>query len=114
MVCQAYCKSFGMNLATFTTLAEYINFKTIIANPAIAPDVQYELIFVGATKIGAANFYWLPNGVDLTYALDWGPGEPNSPATEQCLSFYGISGVINFNDVLCMAIPNRFLCEKYL
>lgn len=114
MTSQTYCKSFGMNLAAFTTLAEYINFEIIFASPCNAQNfIAQEYFFIGGSKIGASNWYWLPNGNDLSYILNWGSGEPNNPAEEKCLSFHGTTGVLNFNDMHCMRYPIRFVCEKY-
>lgn len=102
-----------MNLITLPTLAEYNNFKTNII-PANSADVQNELLLAGGLKIGASSWYWLPTGVDLSYALNWGANEPNNPVNELCLSFYGLGGVLQWNDMPCMGLPVRFVCEKFL
>lgn len=102
-----------MNLATFLTVEEYRNFRnTIVKNNAI--EVNMQLFFVGGLKVGSSNWYWITNGTDLDYRLDWGVGEPNNPAKEQCLSFYANGGALFFNDMTCEAPPIRFLCEKLL
>jgi hypothetical protein len=107
-----FCKNFQMNLTTLTTHSEYINFKNKIVRNNAA-DVQMELFFVGGAKIGSSNWYWLSDGTDLDYKLDWGPGEPDNPVKEQCLSFYGNNGLINWNDMKCEEYQIRFLCDKY-
>jgi hypothetical protein len=107
----SFCKNFGMNLAAFSTLDEYDHFKKTIVQ-ANKGSIQMELFFVGGMKIGSKNWYWLPNGMDLNYSLNWGPGEPDNPVREQCLTFYVNKDFMNFNDMLCSTLPIRFLCEK--
>jgi hypothetical protein len=102
-----------MNLAALPTIDEYNNFKNIIIkdNPT---DMHMELFFVGGTRIGSKNWYWLPSGIDLDYKLHWGQYEPDNPEREQCLSFYTNNGVLNWNDMRCEAPAIRFICEKFL
>lgn len=108
---QSFCKSFGMNLAALTTKDEYKHFTNyIIKNNAI--ELNMELIFVGGTRIGTKNWYWLPSGADLDYKLDWSAGEPNNAYTELCLSFYSNGGKVFWNDMTCETPAIRFLCEK--
>jgi hypothetical protein len=108
-----FCKNFGMNLATLTTLEEYNNFKSVIIKLNRA-DVHMELFFVGGTRVGAQSWYWLSGGNDLAYKLNWGEGEPNNPVKEQCLSFYANNGALFWNDMTCDTPAIRFLCEKFL
>jgi hypothetical protein len=113
MVAQSFCKNFGMNLAAFTTLNEYNNFKNVIFPKNLA-DIQNGYILVGATTIGSTNWYWLPDGTELNYPLNWAPNEPSNPTGEKCLSLLEFNGSILFNDVPCTTMPMRFICEKFL
>jgi hypothetical protein len=112
-----FCKSSGMQLATFETEAEYKEvYKTIVAQvPYIVRTVKSQLIYFGAgnTVLGAkTGWVWYDTGKPITYNLDWGTGQPNNAGGNQlCASFIydgSTFGELLFNISIVYLIANNF------
>jgi hypothetical protein len=88
-----FCKSSGMQLMTFDSENEYKEvFGVLTKNYALyAGKMAINLIYFGAsnTVLGTKNgWVWYDSGKPITFALDWGAGQPNNAGGNQlCGSF---------------------------
>lgn len=103
------CRSHGMNLLTFSTRTDYLEFTWIfMENKArISP---FNLI--GASKLNSNDFYWVNGGSPIP-ADKWATGEPNGAAAgEFCLNLMVEDNKLVFNDLPCTGNFQTFICES--
>jgi hypothetical protein len=101
-----------MELATFETKEEEDFVLNLIASKWL--NVMESQNFIGGTKIGNDDWYWIPTGDLIDYKIRWRNGEPNNiEGNEKCLSIGHYHSSFAVNDIDCYKSQRSFICEKY-
>ena len=99
-----------MDVVELLSNDEQINFLQLLKGFATVNRTRYYNL--GAARFGS-GWVWVKSMKRVTYPLKWYPGEPNNPATENCLSIYKDNrDVVGINDLKCDENEVYILCQK--
>lgn len=107
-----FCQSFGMSLVTLPTENEANIFLQHCANSNY---LFNHFTHIGGSYIGSSmnNWYWIDDGVPVSYHLRMLPGEPNNAGGRQnCLAVQKYPGSFVFNDIEGYGVyQEKFVCQ---
>jgi len=105
------CKTFGMELLTLNTEAEYVMFNDL-ARKSKPVSLHY---YMGGLRTKNNVWYWMDTG-DQIKTMKWHPGEPNFDLNIHiCLTFFNDPDMQNatMNNISCRTqeYPLKFACQ---
>jgi hypothetical protein len=107
-----FCKAFDMQLATFDTKQEEDFVLDMIAQNWM--NNMESQSFIGGTRIGRDNWYWISTGEIVDYKIRWRNGEPNNlESNENCLSIGHYHSTFAVIDIDCHKSTRSFVCERF-
>ena len=110
----SFCRDFNMDLLTLADKNEETMFVALMHR---IPEFHETFAHIGGTVLGSPNWYWLQSGQDISFALDWFPGEPNNGSGEEfCMAIGNIGGVTGIFDLDCYGTGQwtrqPFVCQR--
>lgn len=109
-----FCRDFNLDLVTLADQAEERTFLSLVGG---VPEMSGLRSFIGGTTLDSEVWYWIQSGQEISFPVNWFPGEPNNGGgtgvEEQCMAV-GNNGGTTYAlfDATCYHGRHTFMCQR--
>lgn len=114
MLARTYCKTYGMDLATFETERELTSFNMMATRSKFYFDRWTHVGGVSKFVDKHREWYWVGTNKKINYQIQFATGQPNNYLGRQnCLGLSKEEREFEFQDIDCHGrFEEKFLCQK--
>lgn len=110
----AVCNSFGLEYLSLESKKESDHMSKLFSE--LSDKIDRDVYVSAITKTsssGTKDWYWSSSGKNVSFEIDFAPGEPNNwNGEEYCLSFIVENSKTLYNDMKCSDHASQFVCQR--